>query len=89
MRELCWNLAPPPLPYLKDGMEGEGEEQHEGAEGAVLEHTVRDVAVVGMPIVLMMDLEARKVILKGRSQDILGIVEEVGTAFRVGGISRQ
>ena len=37
-------------------MEGEGEEQHEGPERAVLEHTVWDVAVILVPIILMVDL---------------------------------
>jgi hypothetical protein len=46
--------------HLKDGMEGQGEEQHEGAEGAVLEHTVGDVAVILVPIILVVDLSIVK-----------------------------
>jgi hypothetical protein len=42
--------------YFKDGVEGEGEEKHEWPEGAVLEHTMRDVTVILMSIVLVVNL---------------------------------
>jgi hypothetical protein len=37
-------------------VERESEQEHEGAEGAVLEYPVRNVAVVGMSVILVVYL---------------------------------
>jgi hypothetical protein len=41
-------------------VEGEGEQEHEGAEGAVLEYPVRNVAVVGMSVIIVVDLTDKR-----------------------------